>query len=124
VHSDEPLVWDVYTEYDDEFVVCTLEDEKVKIIEESKLLSDIDLLPSQKYIASYQLQTNAEDVWVYLPKDLVDEDETIDIYANRYEELVYESLDYMYFDNLTIQDDFAGDYKTGFKFVVCSEKKK
>jgi hypothetical protein len=124
VHSDEPLVWDVYTEYDDEFVVCTLEDEKVKIIKESKLLSDIDLLPSQKYIASYQLQTNAEDVWVYLPKDLVDEDETIDIYANRYEELVYESLDYMYFDNLTIQDDFAGDYKTGFKFAVCSEKKK
>lgn len=116
------IVKDVYTKNDKGIVVCTLVDEPVYILNADKSVSDDDLLSYQSYVDSYRIRSNAEDVWIYIPNSMVDEDETIAVYCGKYEELTYDSLDYTYFYNLVIQDDESDQYRTSFIFNICSEE--
>ncbi len=118
----ETIVQDVYTKYDEDIVVCTLVDEPVYVTEVDQEVSNKDLLSNQTFISAYKIQSNAEDVWVYIPHNMVDEDETIAVYCGKYEELTYESLDYTYIDNMVIENDKWDDFTTSFIANICSEE--
>lgn len=118
----ETIVQDVYTKYDEDIVVCTLVDEPVYVTEVDQDVSNKDLLSNQTFIAAYKIQSNVEDVWVYIPHNMVDEDETIAVYCGKYEELTYESLDYTYIDNMVIENDKWDDFTTSFIANICSEE--
>jgi len=119
----ETIVQDVYIEYNEDIVVCTLVDEPVYVTEVDQEVSNKDLLRNQTFVAAYKIQSNAEDVWVYVPHSMVDEDETIAVYCGKYEEITYESLDYTYIDNMVIENDKWDDFTTSFIANICAEEK-
>ena len=122
-NTEEPFVKNVCTKYDKDIVVCTLEDEKVIVGEEKKTVADFVKRIGLRYVSSYKIQSNAEEVYVYIPHNMVKDKEKIVVYAGKYENLSYESLDYTYFDNSVIKNDHNG-FETSFTFKIYAKKDK
>lgn len=122
--NDTTFMQDVFTEYDDDIVVCTLIDTPVLVSKVDRTVSDDDLLSKQKYIGSYRIQSDAEDVWVYVPHSMVNKDKSIAFYFEKYEETSYETEDYDYIDNLVIRNDEPDGYNTSFIINICSDDKR
>lgn len=111
----EPEMFEIYSTTYDNLIICSPENEPITIEKMDKATPDE--MAEKGYLMSYHLQTNADDVYVYMPKTLVNKDSTIKIKAGKYEELTYENEEFVYFDNLAVKDD-TEDYETSFRFSM------
>lgn len=117
----EPDVKTVYTKYDNEIIVCTEEDYDVTITPLPS--SNANLLEDERFIEAYYVETDADDVWIYVPESKVDDNESIKIYEKQYKSVFNEGVGYTYFDNLVIQDD-PSEFNTSFEFTIAAEPAK
>ncbi len=120
----ESIVKDVYTKYDEDIVVCTLVDEPVYVTKAEKSVDDEDLLSYQSFIDAYKIQSNAKDVWIYVPHSMVNKDQSIAFYYGKYEETSYETEGYDYIDNMVISNDESDEFATSFEINICTDKKR
>ena len=112
---------EVYSTTYDNMLICTLQDVPV-IVEKTKNTYSPDSYYG-KCISSYHVQTNAEDVCIYIPKNVITDNQKLYIFACQYgDELLYENEEYYYFDDPYIKDD-TDDFESSFSFSCFANNK-
>ena len=111
---------EVYMSQYDNMVICTLQNTPV-LVEQTRNKFKPDKYYG-KCMSSYHLQTHAEEVYVYIPKNVITDNQKLSVFTGPYSDNVYENEEYYYFENSSVKDD-TKDIETSFSFSWFVGKK-